>query len=255
MKRLYAGAVTLGLMLGTAGAQAVTSTASETFEVSVGTIVEFITTKSNAAGGAISNWDVDDAAGGDEATATVVFRLVTNADTTLTGTFLNTATGTNAGSTSALIGLATDEILLTYANIQSDGDGATAVTLGADGHNATTDLAHTGFASGVHNTLHGVGVSTAADRFAYIGGLASLASSGAVPADTAAEVFGATGTSDFLNGATGVTITHISHDGAALLTVQVRGFNGEDYGAASDFTEAPDVDTYRTALTLTAVAP
>jgi len=58
----------VGLMLGAMSALA-QSSASDTFEVSVGTIVEFITTKSNTAGGSITNWDVDD--GSDVATATV----------------------------------------------------------------------------------------------------------------------------------------------------------------------------------------
>jgi len=255
MKRLYAGAAALGLMFGATGANAATSSGTETFSVSVGTIVEFITQKSNTAGGSITNWDVDDAAGGDEATASIVFRLVMNADTTLTGSFDNSGSGTS-NNTAALVNTTTDEVLLTYANITTDGDSSTTPTLGADGHNATTDIAHSGFASGVHNSLHGVGVSTAADRFAYIGGLATSASSANVPADTASEVFGATATSDFLDSAGGgVVVTHVNHDGAVLVTVQVRGFNGEDYGSSSDFTEAPDTGTYQTDLTLTATAP
>jgi len=48
----------------------------------------------------------------------VIFRLVTNVDVTMTGTFLNTASGTNAGSTTALISTTTDELLLTYAHIK-----------------------------------------------------------------------------------------------------------------------------------------
>jgi len=239
-------------MFAVIGANAATSSSTETFTVTVGTIVEFITTKSNSAGGSITNWDVDDAASGDEATATVIFRLVMNADTTLTGSFANTGGG---GSNGPLENTTTGEVLLTYANIQSDGDSSTTPTLVADGHNATTDIAHTGFASGVYDSDHGVGVSTAADRFAFIGGLATDASSAATPADTASEVFGGTGSSDFLNGATGVVLTHVNHDGAVLLTVQVRGFNGEDYGSSSDFTEAPDPGTYETDLTLTATAP
>ncbi|MEO2004655.1 MAG: hypothetical protein ABGY41_11200 [Candidatus Poribacteria bacterium] len=128
---------------------------------------------------------------------------------------------------------------------KTDGDGAAAVTVGADGHNATTDLAHTGFLANAMAAIHGVGDVTGdgsgAEYFAYIGGLASLASSGAEPANDGSSNYGATGTSDFLAGATGVAITHISHDGAALVTVDVRGFNGEDFGSDSDDTEAPDL--------------
>jgi len=244
MKRLHALAAALGLMLGAVGAHAATDNATETFSVDVDAIVEFITTKQTSSATAnISNWDVDD--GNDESTATVIFRLVMNTDTTLTGTFDGPLTNTTTG-----------EFLLTYANIQSDGDGATAVTAGGDGHNATTDLAHTGFASGIYSTNSGVGNASGDDAFGYIGGLATNASSANTPADNATgsgEVYGTT-TEIFLNDATGITLTHISQDGAVLLTVMVRGFNGEDYGASSDFTEAPDTGTYTCDLTLTATS-
>ena len=84
MRRLYAGTVLVALTLGVTSAHAVTSS-SETFSLGVGTIMEFITLKSNTAGStSIVDWDVDDDAGGasgnsvDE--AVVVFRLVTNVD-------------------------------------------------------------------------------------------------------------------------------------------------------------------------------
>ncbi len=37
------------------------------------------------------------------------------------------------------------------------------------------------------------------------------------------------------------------------MTVNVRGFNGEDFGLTADYTEAPDPGTYTTVLTLTAL--
>ncbi len=236
-------------------AHAATDTAAETFEISVGAICEFITTKSNTAGGSITNWDVDD--GSDDATAVVIFRLVMNDDITLTGAFDNSGVaGVASNDTAAFKNTVSAQVLLTYANIQSDGAAATTPTLGADGHNATTDLAHSGFLATEYDTDYGVGVSTAADRFAYVGGLATVASSGAEPADTASEVFSTTAAGDFLDSTgSSILLTHVDNDGAVLLTVSMRGFNGEDYGAASDFTEAPDTGTYQTQLTLTGVSP
>ncbi|MBT3268201.1 hypothetical protein HN371_13665 [Candidatus Poribacteria bacterium] len=253
MRRLYAGTVLVALTLGVTSAHAVTSS-SETFSLGVGTIMEFITLKSNTAGStSIVDWDVDDDAGGasgnsvDE--AVVVFRLVTNVDATLTGTFVNTSFGTNAGSAEALINTSTDEILLTYANIESDGDGATAVTL-ASGHNNAA--AHTGFNAAELSTNFGVSeAGTNPAGFAYIGGLRS---GGDEPADTGTSAYSTAAAGDFLDVAGSTShITHINHDGAVLLTVTVRGFNGEDFGLASDSTEAPDPGTYSTLLQLTAV--
>ena len=107
MKRLYAGAAALGLMFGAVGAQAATDNTTETFTVGVDAIVEFITTKQTSSATAnILNWDVDDVGGGDESTATVIFRLVMNTDTTLTGAFDGPLTHTTSGA-----------FLLTYANI------------------------------------------------------------------------------------------------------------------------------------------
>ena len=130
------------------------------------------------------------------------------------------------------------------------------MTVGGDGHNATTDLAHTGFLATDYSTNQGVGAPSGDDGFGYIGRLATNASTAATPADNATgsgEIYGTT-TEAFLDDATGVTLTHVAHDGAVLLTVMVRAFNGEDYGASSDFTEAPDTGTYTCDLTLTATS-
>ena len=56
----------------------------------------------------------------------------------------------------------------------------------------------------------------------------------------------------FLSG--GETIIHVNNSGAALIKVTIRGVNGEDAGADSDNTEAPDVGTYTADLALLATS-
>ena len=111
------------------------------------------------------------------------------------------------------------EPLATYYKITSDGDGSTT----------------TGFES----KENGDGVGS----FVYVGG-----------GSTDWETLNGETAGTFLLG--GKTITHAELDGQVLLTITVRGLNGEDLGTDSDLTEAPDSGTtsdYVASLTLLAV--
>ncbi len=231
-----AAAVSILLTAQVAGAK------TGTFAMAVGGIAEFITnnpTGTSTSSDTIDTWDVDldggTAGTQDTADATIVFRVVMNQDVTLTGSFDTALQQTLTGGELAQ--------LLTYANITTDGDGTGSTTAAAT-HD--TGNAWSGFASADYDTDQGVGTN----NYAYIGGLATSANE---PVSTGTPQYGATATSDFLdNGVDGVDVTHVAKDGAALVTVIVRGMNGEDFGATSDSTEAPDSGTCSCTLTITA---
>ncbi|MDA1192430.1 MAG: hypothetical protein O3A46_12205, partial [Candidatus Poribacteria bacterium] len=48
----------------------------------------------------------------------------------------------------------------------------------------------------------------------------------------------------------GVDVVHVDRDGSVLISIVARGFNGEDFGADSDSTEAPDVADYEATVVL-----
>jgi hypothetical protein len=118
----------------------------------------------------------------------------------------NTDLVLSAPTQSVLTHGTTGETLATYYQLTTDGNGSTT----------------TGFLPTV--TGHGVG------SLLYVGG-------GSTAWETAQSLSPGT----FLG--SGKTVTHVNRDGALLLTVTVRGLNGEDLGADSDLTEAPDVGT------------
>ena len=233
MKRIFTLALIAGVAVFVGGK---TATAKDgTFSVPVSGIAEFIdSVEDDATGSAIDTWDVDVNAGSgtsaDKSDAVIIFRLVMNQDTTLAGSFatpLQLETATSGAYNT----------LLTYANIESDGDGTGTPSAGT-GHDTAT--AKSGFSSGVEDEDVGIG----SGNYAYVGGLATSAT---VP--TLGGTYGVTtgGAAVFL-GASGTSIKHIGKDGAVQLTVTVRGMNGEDFGADSDSTEAPDEGTYTTVL-------
>lgn len=271
MKRFSAlfavGALALGI---SSVAAAATATQTGTFTHGVGNIVQFITSDLGTSGsetnstatnseGNIGTWDVDLDNGvitvtglTDDTDTSIIFRLVANMNVTLTGAFANAATTQN-GALAQDTGSSKYEFLQTWANIASDGSGAVG-----SGDTETPTAHETG------KKWSGFGASTAADgtnkglttgagfdtnyNFAYIGGKSSTGSPD-LPATAGVDTY--TNSGAFLN-ASGTTVTYVAKDGATRLRVTVRAFNGEDYGDASDNTEAPDPGTYTTTLTLTA---
>lgn len=144
--------------------------------------------------------------------ATAVFRLVTNAHVT----FDTTTAQANQILTQDL-GSGISETLATYYNLTSDGDGS----------------ATTGFAAAEYGS--GIGPSS----YLYVGG-------GSSAWETANGL--TSGGTAFL--AATKTITHVYKDGAVLLTLTVRGWNGEDFDSSSDNTEAPDTGNFATSFVL-----
>jgi hypothetical protein len=261
MKRFSAAVAIGALTIGIAGAAfAATATSTGTFTHSVGDIVQFITSDTTNATNAttINTWDVDKdngvitGLGSTDTTDTVIiFRLVMNKNVTLTGSFANAA-GTQNGALAQDLGSSTYEFLQTWANIASDGSGAVG------SGDTTTPTAHetgrfwSGFASSVAADGTNAGLATGGGfntnyNFAYIGGSAS--GSPDTPANAGVNTYTSSGT--FLN-SSGTTVTYVAKDGAARLRVTVRAFNGEDFGDASNSTEAPDPGSFATTLTLTA---
>lgn len=233
MRRLCVWAMVLGAAALVSGRVAYAKTG--TFTVPVAGITEFITSIETNASSAtnIATWDVDNDAGGtgvDTSDAVIAFRLVTNQNVTLTGSFDHALQQDLGGG---VLGQ-----LLTYANLVSDGAGTGTPTAGATHDTGTTS---TGILAAAASANYGVG----SGNFGYIGGVASGSP------DAPAGTYGTT-TEAFLHDATGITVTHIDKDGAAKLTVTVRGMNAEDYGADADNTEAPDSGSYSCILTLTA---
>jgi hypothetical protein len=129
---------------------------------------------------------------------------------------LNTDVVLDATTHTTLANTTTGETLATYYQVTGDGDAVTT----------------TGFASS------GDGV----DSFLYVGG-------GSNDYETAEGLTAGT----FLSGA-GKTISLTNSDGGIVLTFTVRGHNGQDFGSASDYTEAPDSGTYTADLTFRAVS-
>ena len=154
----------------------------------------------------------DNSIAGGVADSIVVFRLVTNVDVMLTATSQEVFTLPVGGGSA---------YLATYYQISASGNGSTG----------------TGFLT----ASNGTGVDLAGDGgdFVYVGG-----------GSTAWETVNSETAATFLAG--GETITHINKSGAALLTVTIRGVNGEDAGANSDNTEAPEAGTYTADLSLLA---
>jgi len=129
---------------------------------------------------------------------------------------LNTDVVLDATTQTTLSNTTTGEVLATHYQVEGDGDAVTT----------------TGF------TSSGDGV----DSFLYVGG-------GASDYETAEGLTPGT----FLSAA-GKTIALTNSDGGIVLTFTVRGHNGQDFGAASDYTEAPDAGTYTADLTFRAVS-
>ncbi|MDA1192431.1 MAG: hypothetical protein O3A46_12210 [Candidatus Poribacteria bacterium] len=268
MKRFLTVALSTGMALGAVSAFAQTdSTASTTFYGKVGTIVKFITNKTTPAtlGTGIDTWDVTDTGSVNYTDSTAVFRLVMNQDVVLkvdSGSSDLILTETGAGAT----GAADTDTLATFWTLYTDGDG----------QDPTTPTVFTGQAwTGIDTPTVTTGVSTAAGaakHFSYLGGASASATDSPtfqVPnaGDSATYYYGASDTSwsatppttatlavaDWLDSAgSGTTITHIDRDGAVLITVTCRGFNGESFTADSDATEAPDVADYEATLVLDA---
>ena len=122
----------------------------------------------------------------------------------------------HAPTQTVLTHTSTGETLATYCRIDSDGDGSSANGFG---------------------TLGSWGVG----HYLYIGG-----------GTTAWETQEGLTPQVFLKNATGQKIDQQNDDGNVLVTVTVRGVNGEDFGDNSDQTEAPNVGTYTGTLVLTA---
>lgn len=240
---------------------AATSTGSGTFTHSVGDIVQFITSDTTNATNTtnITTWDVDKDNGvvsvaglTDTTDTTIIFRLVMNKNVTLTGSFANLA-GSMNGALAQSLGGGSWEFLQTWANIASDGPGAVGSGDTPTPTAHETGRAWSGFATSVaadgvnKGKADGTGFDTNYN-FVYIGGKSGTGSPD-TPANAGSATYTSTGT--FLN-ASGTTVTYVAKDGACRLRVTVRAFNGEDYGDASDNTEAPDSGTFSTTLTLTA---
>lgn len=185
---------------------------TQTYTGKVNDILEFITPKQNPTPGTgIDSWN-NTLNTASKTDTVAIFRLVTNAHVTLD----TTTSQVNQRLTQDLGG-GTLETLATYYNLTSDGNGTTA----------------TGFLP----SAYGNGIGTG--NFLYVGGgSAGWETANGLPA----------GGTAFL--ATTKTITHVYKDGAVLLTLTVRGLNGEDYGDSSDLTEAPDPGTFSTNFTL-----
>ena len=176
------------------------------FEGVVNSIVAWINNNQDATTPTgIDGWDNSGLAT-TQTDSVAIFRLVANVDVTLTATTQDTLPQ-DLG--------ATDAVLATYYQVDSDGDGSST----------------TGFLG----SETGVGVPV------YVGG----GSTGYETLNTLTA-----GGDTFLG--SGKTITYVQQDGAALVTVTCRGLNGEDLGSASDNTEAPDPGTYTADLTLLA---
>ncbi|MBM3215125.1 hypothetical protein FJZ36_09445 [Candidatus Poribacteria bacterium] len=196
---------------------ATTDSSAQTYQVTVNSILAFITAKqSPTAGTGITDWENANNTY-DKTDCVAIFRLVTNKSATID----TTTTQANQILTNS----ATSEQLPTFYNLNSDGDGTST----------------TGFASGQYGNGIGPKSGSSMTNFQYVGGgNATWASDNGY---TAAQFLSA-----------GKTLTRINKDGAALLTLTVRGLNGEDFGNASDNTEAPEVGTYTVSFTLRATA-
>ena len=142
--------------------------------------------------------------------AVAIYRLVTNCHVTVTST-----TSQNNQRLSQDLGGTTRERLATYYNLTSDGDGVTS----------------TGFQASEYGSGIGSG------NYHYVAG-----------GSTGWETLNGLTGSQFLG--TSKTITHVYNDGAVLLTLTVRGLNGEDYGSSSDNTEAPDPGSFTTTVAI-----
>jgi hypothetical protein len=212
--RRYVAVVFYGLMLfeTLSNSFGVTTDNTQSYTGLVNDILAFITDKqAPTPGTGIDSWDnAQNTASKSDTVA--IFRLVTNAHVTL-----DTTTTQANQILSQSLGGGTTETLATYYNLTSDGDGTTT----------------TGFLASAYGSGIGSG------NYLYVGG-------GSSAWETANSL--PSGGTQFL--ASTKTITHIYKDGAVLLTLTVRGWNGEDFGSSSDNTEAPDSGTFSATFAL-----
>ncbi len=197
--------------------------------------------------GAVGHWDNNVAGDGAGAESVAVLRLVMNRDVRVVGS----ATPFQHPSIS-------QSSLATFVSVETDGAG-----LDDDLEDGTGDPA-SGFPDAEAAATKGVG----AGNFVYVGG--GTMSAGITDSNPWAtqqrmsELTTARGgsglrASTYSLGALlegGALIRHVPRDGAVVITVRVQGRNGEDFGADSDDTEAPDLAAsvpYMASVQLTAL--
>jgi len=197
--------------------------------------------------GYLGHWDNNVSGAGGGAESVAVLRLLMNRDVRVVGTATPFEHPTISQSS-----------LATFVSVETDGAG-----LDGELEDGTGDPA-SGFPDAEVDATKGVG----AGNFVYVGGgTLSAGVSGSNPWATQqrmSELSSARGgagprASTYSLGALleGVAlIRHVPRDGAVIITVRVQGRNGEDFGADSDDTEAPDLAAavpYMASVQLTAL--
>jgi hypothetical protein len=195
--------------------------------------------------GSVGYWDNNVDGAGAESVA--VLRLLLNRDVRIIGS-----------ATPFTHPTVSQASLATFVSVETDGAGLTE-----DLEDGTGDPA-SGFPDAEVVASKGVG----AGNFVYVGGgTVSAGVSDANPWATQqrmGELSSARGgaglrASTYSLGALlegGALIRHVPRDGAVVITVRVQGRNGEDFGADSDDTEAPDLAAsvpYMASVQLTAL--
>jgi hypothetical protein len=274
MKRFLTVALVSGLALGAVNAFAQATHSDITFTTNVGTIVKWITDRSDASTDLSSDswttWNYT-GTGGTGSGASVLSSAMTDTFTTLRLVANANVTLTASGGAGSLImthPTTTTETLATFWNICTDGDGTTAIT-------STTGSASSGFLAAALTTTAGTGgtatlggaaqtgLTPTFRNYVYVGGGAVTKEAGGVgtatrstlPTDANYSVqlsSGNTPTTGTLLGASGTVVTHIARDGAVLIRVQCRALNPDDFGLDSDYSEAPEPGAYTATIALTA---
>ncbi|MDA1192432.1 MAG: hypothetical protein O3A46_12215 [Candidatus Poribacteria bacterium] len=200
---------------------------SVSFGVHVSEMIYWLTPQQDAtAAGTLAHWDhtvVED--GSTESVA--ILRLVLNRDVRLIGTATPLTNPNNPNAT-----------LATFVSVETDGDGTLDSLLDGTGDPAT------GFGVDELGAERGVGVG----NYVYIGGGTATAGTGdanvwATP-ERMSELSSVSTSAQYSLGsllANGAVIRHVPTDGAVMITVRLRARNGEDFGADSDDTEAPEL--------------